>query len=196
MKQEFIKVCFLIALDDELSDLKGMVSPASVCDVDEFGEICSFEVELRLLSILDDPHIKVMMQSLELLSVARYNLQLRNKMEGVDANPDEKAIDLANKTFNRFFPWRGAPKIRTRRTMLRMLPQHYQKCYLALWACSEQLLRSRISISKTSNEDFERASAFLSFDDLETDNNNANFIYSLLSELQQNELLLPKKVKK
>lgn len=195
MRQEFIKACFIIALGDELADLKDLVDPRSPCDIED-NNTSSFEVELELLETLHDPHIKGMMHSLELLSYARYHFRLMNNMESVDDEPNEKAIDLANKTFNRFFPWRGAPKIKARRTMLRMLPQHYQKCYLALWACSEQLLRNRVSILKTTNEDYERVNTLMSFDDLESDCNNANLLYSLLNELQQSELLLPKKVRK
>lgn len=61
---ELITQCFRLAFENELSDLKGLVVPDSICTVIENDYLCC-SVEMELLGMLDDEPIKQMLMTID-----------------------------------------------------------------------------------------------------------------------------------
>ena len=178
MIRELLKQCFKLAFKKELSDLKGLVRPDSICYVTEEGYVCC-GVELELLEILDDEPIKQMLVSIDQIldCIDRYlminNLDMEELLEEQihEQNAYESiSIYVYKQKCN------GSYK-----TICKNINAVYLTFEQVLYHCAHQFIRGKLDVFDGAFDFFWEQN-----DRLETDDQNALLLLDLMKSLRYN----------
>ena len=87
--------CFRLAFEKELDDLKGLVEPDSICGLADDDTPGTWDVELELLTTLDDKAVVLLMDSITCLIEARETYRIMNGLDIDEIVLDGQSIDGA-----------------------------------------------------------------------------------------------------
>lgn len=185
MMCQIIGYAFRFAFETELADLKELVHPDSFCEMESDGKPGSIELELNLLETLDDPAVRIMLDSMERIISCRDMLALVNNLDLDNLLSDLLAIQLAENICNES---NEVPRdMGGYKALLRGTTEFYYELVFQVYLCAEMFnTRTLHVITDETVERFCRQHGDIMLEELTADDKNVDLLYKLMIELNDN----------
>lgn len=174
-----IKLCeygYLLAFENELPDLKGLVELDTISNAD-----------FELLETLQDPAVKVVVQSIHKVEDCLKSYMLINNLDEYEVLDNEDYRELAADSF---FAYVIECEGQTYTDILNDLNGVYYNIYQLLYHTTRQLTLNEMEIFDQVYDEFFEVVEDLLNNRIDTDNKNVALLHNLITTLAEDEKLL------
>jgi hypothetical protein len=175
-----------LAMERELADLKGLVRPDAISESeDRDAGICTLDIELELLGLLDDPAIKIILETIKkLLDCAKtYRIVIGLDVEELVA--EDRYNDMAGDTWHSmYYEIFG----NTYEEILGDIPCLYDALGFMIYICVCQLKHQQWDVFDFVEEEYGKCMMEVFKGAVSVENNRAQLLIDLITDIQMDSM--------
>ncbi|MES2457506.1 MAG: hypothetical protein V4594_18260 [Bacteroidota bacterium] len=177
-----MEYAFTLAMEKELADLKGLVRPGVISDSeDKDAGICVLDTELELLAILDDPAIKILLDTIGNLLASADTYRIVTGLDVEELVTDDRYNDMAADTWqSMYYEIFG----KNYESILADAVCLYQAVNYMIYICVCQLKYEEMDIFDVADDEYGRCMFDIIDGVIQVEDSKAQLLMDLIADIQ------------